>query len=194
MKHLCTAAIMSLMLAAPMIAADGSRSAVPAARLIALLEARGLDAFAAENPRTPGRFVAALYLPGSQLLVISAAYSAPAVLRERIAAGDYRDVYVDLSSAGDRTNRMFVEDLGAPGLRAMREEGKPFDLVWRDVTNGIHYDGDPAHKLSKPVYLSRFEADDAAYAELLVILEAALGATTTADGTPEPSAPQGAPF
>ena len=190
MKYLCTVAIAGLMFAGRVMALDDSRSAAPAAQLTQMLDARGLQAFAAENPKRPGRFVAVLYFPGSQLLLISAQYSAPALLRDRIAAGEYRQVYVDLSSAGDRTDRIFVEDLGAPGLRSTRDDGKPFDLVWRDVTNGIHYDGNAdAQKLSKSAYRSRFEVDDAAYAELLDILNTALTSTATAHGARGPAQP-----
>ena len=180
MRHLCTVAMMTLMLAGAITAADHSRSAAPAEQLTLLRETLGVDAFAAENPNVPGRFIAALFFP-TQLLVISAPYSAPTLLRERIAAREYRQVYTDLSTAGGRTDRIFVQDMGVPGLSATRKAGEPFDMTWRDVTNGIHYDGDPAaQKLSQPAYRTRFESDDAAYAELLEILIAAITSTAGA--------------
>jgi hypothetical protein len=182
MKFTCTALIVTLGLAfsGAASAAEPSRSAEPARRVTKLLDARGLQAFAAEDPKAPGRFVAALYFPGAQLLAISATYSAPALLRNHLAAADYRQVYVDLSTAGDRTGRLFVEDFGVPGLQATPEKGKPFDITWRDVTKRLHYDAAAtAQKLSDSDYHSRFEADDAAYAEMLEILAAALTSSAT---------------
>ena len=187
MKHLCTVSMMTLMVAGGVGAADHSRSAALAEQLTLLRETLGVHAFAAENPKVPGRFVAALFFP-AQLLVISAPYSAPALLRERIEAREYRQVYMDLSTAGDRADRIFVQDMGVPGLSATRKAGEPFDMTWRDGTNGIHFDGDAAaQKLSNPAYRSRFESDDAAYAELLEILIAAI--TSTAVVAPELAQP-----
>jgi hypothetical protein len=189
MRCLCIVAFTALIAASSIDAADHSRSAAPAARLTKLLDAAGLQAIAAENPDVPESFVAALYFQGTQLLLISAPYSAPSLLRDRIAAGEHREVYVDLSTAGDRTGRIFVEDLGIPGLHSTREAGKPFDITWRDVTNGIHYDGEAAaQKLSTTDYRSRFESDDSKYAELLEILIAAL--TSTATGAKPAVSPQ----
>jgi hypothetical protein len=150
-------------------------SAGMATQLTTLLDARGATAFAAEHPGMPGRFVATLYFPASQMLTISAVYPAPDLLRQRIRDGAHRQVYVDLSTSAEQAGRLFVEDLGAPGLRQEREENRPFDITLRDRTHRTLYDGDwKAQQLSADEYRSRFAADAAEYTEMLrVLLEAA---------------------
>ena len=182
MKHIH--ALIALVALPLIAAAQHSASVTPAEQLTRLLEERGLQAFAAEDPDKPGRFAAVLVIPGSQLLTITTTYSAPSLLRDLIHAGDYRQVYVDLSTAGERNGRLFVEDFGAPGLRATREAGEPFDITWRNVTMGTRYDGSwAAQTLSEREYLRRFGADDAAYADALGILLAALTAPAPGDAT-----------
>src|SRR4051794_24107337 len=63
-----------------------------------LLDAKKLDAFAVADTQNPGTYIGALYFPGVQLLVVSAKYSAPAMLNDLIARKDYRGVYIELSS------------------------------------------------------------------------------------------------
>ena len=62
-------------------AAQGTRSAVAAKALAEAMDAAKLDSIAAPDPADPGTFVAALYFPGSQLLVVSAKYAVPPLLR-----------------------------------------------------------------------------------------------------------------
>ena len=112
--------------------AQDSQSASAAAALTALLDARKLDAIATRDPDQPGNFVAALYFSGSQLLVISSPYPQPALLDKRIAAGDYRDVYVDLNSALSHEGQFFVMDLLGDGLRRACERDQPFDSTARN--------------------------------------------------------------
>src|SRR5688572_2463199 len=73
-------------------AEDDSRSARPAARLTAALQERKLEAIATRNPEQPGAFIAALHVPGSQLLVVTAPYAVAAVLDKYIADGRHMDV------------------------------------------------------------------------------------------------------
>ena len=83
------------------------------------LDAAKLDRIAAPDPAKPGVFIAALYIPGTQLLVVSAKYSAPPLLVDRITrARTIMSVYVDLQSASVRGTKVFVEDQGADGLAA----------------------------------------------------------------------------
>jgi hypothetical protein len=60
---------------APVASDDAPQSRTAAGRLTALLTTRTLEAVAAPDPSEPGRFVAALYLPESQLLAIAATLS-----------------------------------------------------------------------------------------------------------------------
>ena len=74
---------MSLALAAPTVAQQ-SASMPLAKELGTLLDQKKLDSVAARMPGDGNRFVAALYYPNSQLLVVSASYSVPALLQEQI--------------------------------------------------------------------------------------------------------------
>jgi hypothetical protein len=151
---------------------DSGRHAVELAKL---LEQRKLDAFAAEDPAAPGRFAAVLYFPGVQTLMVAGNYPAPELLRQRIDAGQYREVYTDLSTAAARDGRLFVEDFGVPGLRATRDGNMPFDITWRNTTSSIKYDGNwGAQKLSEQQYQERFERDNAEYTHVLQALTNAL--------------------
>jgi hypothetical protein len=141
--------------------------------------------FAAPVPDQAARFVAVLHYPGVQLLVISAIYQAPELLRELIMKGDYRQVYFDLNAAGDTTGRLFIEDLGADGLAADREANSPFDITWRDGVERTMYNGEWKEQgLSTEEYRARFEKDEAQYVELLQILISAHAAQTSTPGEP----------
>src|SRR5438552_9482308 len=107
--------------------AQESKSAPLAKELAAALDAAKLDAIAAKDPSAPDAFVAALYFSKSQFLVVSARYAVPQYLNERLAKKEYRDAYLDLSSASIPESKIFVEDAGADGLKAKRDENRPFD-------------------------------------------------------------------
>ena len=158
-----------------------ANSAELATELVKLMEQRGLDTIAAVHPTDPGRFVAAMYIKGVQLLVLSGRYSAPALLKEQLLKGDYRKVYLDLNAAADKQGRLFVTDSQANGLRATPEKNAPFDISWRDMTAQILYNNDwKAQKLNEAAYRKRFSEDETEYAAMLEILKNALAATTTA--------------
>ena len=57
-----------------------------------------------------------LYFQGSQILVVSAKYAAPPLLVAKIKEQNYRDVYIDLSSASVAGSKVFVIDAGVDGL------------------------------------------------------------------------------
>jgi hypothetical protein len=138
-------------------------------------------ALAAPVPDDPSRFVAALHIPGAQLLVISATYQAPSLLRELIARNDDRQVYLDLNAAGDRKGRFFVEDLRVDGLRPDREPNAPFDITWRDAVTRTLYNGNwKEQQLSETEYRARFARDASDYAQMLKVLLSAHAARPTA--------------
>src|SRR5881409_3537656 len=97
-------------------APQDSKSAELAKQLGQLLDERKLDSIAAADTQNAGTFVAALYFPGTQLLVVSAKYSAPQLLNDKLAKKEYRDVYIDLSSASIAGTKLFVMDTFADGL------------------------------------------------------------------------------
>ena len=155
--------------------AQDSQSVSAAAALTALLDARKLEAIATRDPDQPGNFVAALYFSGSQLLVISSPYPQPALLDKRIAAGDYRDVYVDLNSALSHEGQFFVMDLLGDGLRRACERDQPFDSTARNGVSQVEFDGNwERQKLTEAAYDARFGQDDVRYAHLLAALAGAV--------------------
>lgn len=155
-----------------------SQSAGPAAALVKILDQQNMTVIAAADPRDASRFAAALYLPRSMLLVISARHPAPQLLQARILAGQHREVYADLQSAGEQAGRFFIEDLQVNGARPTRTGDEPFDLTWRDGVKHAQYDGRWEQQgLSAHEYYTRFERDDREYAGILALLAAAAGAT-----------------
>ena len=97
--------------------AQEAKSPALAKQLAAALDAAKLDSIAAADPSQPGMYVAALYFSGSELLVVSAKYSAPQLLDAKLGNKAYRDVYIDLNSASDPATKAFIEDMGANGLQ-----------------------------------------------------------------------------
>jgi len=155
------------------VSAQDSRSAALARELTTLLEQKKLDSIAARAPSGADQFVAALFFPG-QLLVVSARYTAPPVLMERIARNEYRDVYIDLNSAGVPESRILITDLGADGLKPRREANQPFDT--QDVNGkGISFDGNwREDKMSEEEYMKVFAQADQNYTAALEVLIGAL--------------------
>lgn len=177
-----TTAVLALSAATIRISGEESRSAAAAASLTALLDQNKLEAVAARSLDQPDRFVAALYFPGSQLLVVSSAYPVPAALEQRIATGDYREAYMDLQGAGSRKGRLFVTDLEADGLRATRSD-QAFDVTYTDGVKQMSFDGEwKSKKLSERDYDSAYQAQDEQYARMLEALVAQLKGASSASG------------
>ena len=99
----CLVAVSLLFVAPAFAAAQESRSSQLAAELAMLLDAMKLDSIAANIEGD--QYVAALYFSGSQLLVVRARYLVPESMDERVAAQNYREVYIDLNSASIRTRK-----------------------------------------------------------------------------------------
>src|SRR3954462_4216961 len=91
------AAMLVAVAVCPALAQD-SKSGPLARQLTSALDAGKMDCIAATDPAAPGTFVAALYFPGS-LLVVSGKYAAPQLLSDRLTKKEYRDVYMDLNGA-----------------------------------------------------------------------------------------------
>jgi hypothetical protein len=158
-------------------------SKAAAEALTKALDRRKLDAIAARDPQNPNRFVAALYYPGTQLLVVSGTYGDPSALDQRIASGQYKDVYADIGSTRPADGRYFVMDLGGDGLRDTREKNEPFDIVYRNGRDQISYNGDwKQQKMSESEYRKRFVNDEAEYAHALATLTASLTASASTPG------------
>jgi len=153
--------------------AQESKSGPLAKQLAAALESAKLDSIAAKDPANPDTYCAALYFAGSPLLVVAAKYSAPQLLDTRLAKKEFRDVYIDLSSASVPDTKVFIQDGGADGLKAKREEQAfdSYEFAGKQTT----FDGDyKRQKLSEQDYLKAFTAADERYTQILTALLAQL--------------------
>jgi hypothetical protein len=154
--------------------AQESKSAPLAKQLTAAMAAGKLDSVAAKDPTHPDTYVAALHIPGVQLLVIGAQYPAPTLLDPRLANGEFRDVYIELNSAGVPASKVFVEDLGANGLFAKPADNNPMDMYESSGKRAM-FDGEwGRQKLSEQEYMKTFAGADERYAEMLTALIAQL--------------------
>ncbi|MBI3490378.1 MAG: hypothetical protein HY047_01045 [Acidobacteria bacterium] len=162
--------VLTVLSVAGLASAQEPKSSALAKELASALEAVKLDSIAAKDPSAPDTFVAALYFPGVQLLVISAKYTAPQLLNERLAKKEYRDTYIDLSSASVPASKVFVEDLGADGLKAKHEENTGADTYEVAGVRTV-FDGDwKRQQVSEADYAKTFSTADARYAQLLTAL------------------------
>jgi len=150
--------------------AQESKSAAIAKELTAALDAAKLSAIAAADPSKPDVFSGALYFPGSQLLVAAAQYAAPLHMNETIGKKEYREVYLDLSSASVPESKVFIQDFGANGLVPRPGENQAFD----EYTVGgkrLVFDGDwGKQQLSEEEYMKAFSAADERYSQILTAL------------------------
>jgi hypothetical protein len=163
-------------------AAAQSTSTAAVQELTALLDKAKLDSVAARLPGAEDTFVAALYFPGQQIIVVSGRYAAPRLLREKILLKRHRDAYLDLYGASDIATRQVVEDLRADGLRPLPGKNEPFDVYTSPAAKPMSFDGRwKQQKLSEDAYLDAFRQADTAYATMVGALVAAL------KGTPEPA-------
>ena len=162
---------------APAVAlAQESKSAPLAAELARLLDERKLDSVAAQQGGDV--YVGALYFPGSQLLVVGGTYASAARMTDLLGKKDYREVYMDLSSASEQKSRIFIMDLGANGLRFKREDNQPFDTA--DLAGkSIIFDGEWGRaKISEDEYRKSYAATDEQYSQMLQALIAELKKTS----------------
>jgi hypothetical protein len=150
--------------------AKPSKSSAHAVALSKQLEQAKLQYIATKDPTEPGRFVAAMHLPGSQLMIVSARYASPALLNEKVLLGKFQDAYIDLNSASDLASRVIVEDLRADGFTLTKNK----DTVRDSYESGgkrVVFDFDwRKQKLSQEEYFSTLEAADTQYARLLELL------------------------
>lgn len=151
-----------------------SSTAAPVKELLGLLEDKGRPSnarfIAAQDPKDPDRFVAAMLLPDLQLMMVSAAYPAPVLLRERVLTKKYRDAYQDLQAASIVEGKIVIEDLLANGLAAKPPKDRGADaatMAGRTVT----FDGQWRRaKISESDYTKAYATAEQEYARLLTVL------------------------
>jgi hypothetical protein len=155
--------------------ATASRSAPLAVELAKLLDASGLTSLAAKFTGDGNPYVAALYIPGSQLLVVTGRFAGPERMAHLIGQKEYREAYLDLSGASELATRMLFSDLGANGLHFGRGKNQPFDMVTTGG-KGISFDRivDDDERGSDDEYGKTFATMDQEYARLLETLIAVL--------------------
>jgi hypothetical protein len=151
-----------------------SHSAALASELTQLLTSQHLDSIASADG-APDAYVGALYIPGSQLLVVRAKYSGKDRMDFLLLNKMYKDAYLDLNSASDAASRVLVSDLGANGLQFKNEKDQPFDMV-RIAGKDMEFDGKWGGKdnPSKDEYAKSYEKTDQQYSEMLQVLISAL--------------------
>jgi hypothetical protein len=171
--RMCLCGVLTIASAAAAAAQD-AKSGPLAQQLAAALDAGHLDSLAAKDPSDPDTFIGVLYFKGVQILAVSAKYSAPSLLADKIAQKNYRDVYIDLNSASVPDSKVFIEDLGADGLKARHDDNTPFD-TYEAAGKRTSFDGDwKKQKLSEQEYMTIFSAADERYRQMLTALLAQL--------------------
>ena len=157
-----------------------SESAAPAATVKALFDQVKLTSIAGKDPEQPGRYVAALYIQDTQMLVISAPFAVPAAMDKFIADANYMEAYQSLQSVVNHKGHFFVVDMQNDGLKRVCEPDQPFDSTTTDGGATIQFDGKwEAQKLNEAAYNEKFAKDDARYAKILKVLATELRKKTT---------------
>jgi hypothetical protein len=165
----CLVGVATLALSGNALAQD-SDSAKVAKQLAAALDAAKADAIAAKDPTRPGTYVAALYFSGTQLLVISAQYSAPTLLDQKLAKKEYRDIYLDLYGAPMTGTKVFIEDFGADGFKIKPESDAAPDS-YEASGRRTAFDGKwDEQKLTESAYQQTFTTAGEAYSKMLTAL------------------------
>ena len=172
---LTVAAVVALLFVPGTVSAQQptSKSAALVSELVKLLDQQKLDAVAA-NRGPADEYVGALYIPGSQLLVVNAKSSVPDRMKYLLIQKSYKDLYVELNGAVDRQSRVFVSDLGANGLKFRREKNEAPDTVESGGAT-MTLDGEwRKAKLSEAEYTKQYQAHDERYRRMLEAMIAAL--------------------
>jgi hypothetical protein len=149
-------------------AQPASSSPELAKQLVGSLTKGGMDAFAARDPESPNRAIAALAFPNSQLLVIAATYPDPAALDALLANKMYRDIYSVLQQPSLNQGKIFVQDLGADGLQT---DAASVDVVYEDGKTQTILNGDwKKQGLKEAEYQERAARAEKRYSRLLSVL------------------------
>ncbi|MBA2303290.1 MAG: hypothetical protein H0W08_11715 [Acidobacteria bacterium] len=155
---------------AALAAPQDSKSAPLARQLTQALDAAKIDAMAAADPTTGG-FVAVLYIPGTQLLVVSGKFELPDIGTHRIDKKEFRELYMDLMGASLAGSRQFATDVSCDGMLFKAAGGAPGDTWERDNKTQV-FEGAKKSKLSDEQYVKAYGEADAQYARFLELLVA----------------------
>jgi hypothetical protein len=125
------AAVLAGAMGAVPVSARQTQSPALAKDLVAELSKKKQDCVLAKDPEVAGQYIAALHLPGLQLLVVSAKFADPAGMEFRMFSGDCMGGYADINAAVTATDKIVINDLGADGLVAVPKKEAPRDGVTR---------------------------------------------------------------
>lgn len=145
-----------------------SKSGPLAKELAQALDTAKVDAIAAADPSTGG-FVAALYIPGTQLLVVSGKFDNPEIGNHRLSQKAFRELYMDLMGAAVAGSRQFATDVSCDGFIFKPEGEIPAD-TWEIANKTQAFEGAKKAKLSDEAYLKVYSDADAQYARILRLL------------------------
>ena len=160
-----------------------AKSAVAAKEFIALLDARQLDAFAAEDA-DPHKFVAAMYVPGVQMFGVAATFERAGDIEYFLSHKDFKSAYESLRASAYSNDGFIADDAECNGLVPQPKKSQPNDdAVFGTVRRT--FDGvfaDPKHadpkKPSFEEYLKAYTDADERYTRLLTVLIDALKKST----------------
>ena len=168
-RRLSGIALAAILLLAPVIAsAQESKSANAAIEFAKALDAMKIDSYAVKGS-SPNEYVAALYFPGTQLLVVSAKFDSPFRADSLLQMKNYRDLYIELNSASQPQTKVFVADLSANGLRP-KKDGNLFDTA--DIGGkSYNFDGDwKKAKVTEDDYAKAYSTTDEQYSHMIQAL------------------------
>jgi hypothetical protein len=167
--------IAALFLLVPIVVHAQSKSGELAKQLCQLLDERKMESFAAADAGNAGVFVAAMYYPGTELLVVSAKHFNPSAFTEKLTQKNYQDAYADLNAGAIAGSKLLVMDTFADGLVATPKGGSAPDSI--DGAVAMTFDGNwKKAKQTEEEYMKAYETADVAYAHALEILIAKLKA------------------
>ena len=167
--------LVALLTAGTILGAQTSASGDAARGLVTALDRLGLEAIAAADPSEPGTFVAALMIQGGRLLVVQARHPSVDGLLQRLAARQYRDVYLDLQGTPTQKGKFFVQDAGANGILTTLPGSVEVDVLYEDGQRQTLFNGDLiGQHVTAEEYGARLAAANARYARLLTLLTSAL--------------------
>lgn len=153
---------------ASLAAAQDSKSAPLARELAKALDAANLQTIGAADPETGG-FVAAIYVPGTQLLVVGGKFQTPDIGNYRISKKEFRELYMDLNGGAVPASRWFASDILADGLALKPSNGSPAD-AWEAGTSKLEFAGAKKAKLKDDEYHKAYSDADMQYARILSLL------------------------
>ena len=153
----------------PLSAQQESKSGPLARQLTQALDAAKMDVIAAADPET-GSYVAALYIPGTQILVVSGKFGDEFLGPHRLSKKEYRELYMDLQGASIAGSRLFAQDAGANGFVLKPAGGGAADTYEKNSKTTVFDGGWKKAKIAELDYVKTFTEADEQYARVLALL------------------------